>query len=92
MGIPVAPRFFLPAAAGKPPAASAVPQSAVAVHFVPSHALRDAPETAKRRSRRSPRAFCDFRNAHSQKTPRGYCLRTVAKRCPTEKLFAFAGI
>ena len=63
MGIPVAPRFFLPAAAGKPPAASAVPQSAVAVHFVPSHALRDAQKRQNAVSRRSPRVFCDFRCA-----------------------------
>ncbi len=49
MGIPVAPRFFLPAASGKPPTASAVPQSAVAVHFVPSHALRDAQKRQKHR-------------------------------------------
>ena len=70
MGIPVAPRFFLPAAAGKPPAASAVPQSAVAVHFVPSHALRDAQKRQKKPFRAAtlgfdPRgpAVCDFRCA-----------------------------
>ena len=57
MGIPVAPRFFLPAAAGKPPAGCAVPQRAVAVHFVPSHALRDAQKRQKRRFAPQPSGF-----------------------------------